>query len=36
MYFVRVNMTDRSFKVEETPEAYKYLGGRGLYLKRRC
>ncbi len=30
MYFVRVNMTDRSFKVEETPEAYKYLGGRGL------
>ncbi|MCD4673858.1 MAG: aldehyde ferredoxin oxidoreductase [Anaerolineaceae bacterium] len=30
MFFVRVNMTDRTFKVEETPAAYKYLGGRGL------
>ena len=30
MDFVRVNMTDRSFKVEATPDAYKYLGGRGL------
>ena len=30
MWFVRVNMTDLSYKVEEVPEAYKHLGGRGL------
>ncbi len=30
MYFVRVNMTNRTYTVEETPAAYKLLGGRGL------
>jgi len=27
---MRLNMTDRSVTVEELPEQYKYLGGRGL------
>jgi aldehyde:ferredoxin oxidoreductase len=30
MWLVRVNMSDLSYKVEDLPEAYKYLGGRGL------
>jgi len=30
MWFVRVNMTDLSASIEEAPEAYKILGGRGL------
>jgi aldehyde:ferredoxin oxidoreductase len=30
MLLVRVNMSDLSYKVDNLPEAYKYLGGRGL------
>jgi aldehyde:ferredoxin oxidoreductase len=30
MWFIRVNMTDSTYKVEEVPAAYKNLGGRGL------
>jgi len=30
MWILRINMTDRSFKLEDVPEAYKFLGGRGL------
>ncbi len=30
MWFLRLNMTDRSYKVEEVPEKYRQLGGRGL------
>ncbi len=30
MWFLRINMTDRSWKLEEVPEAYRNLGGRGL------
>lgn len=30
MKLIRVNMRDQSISVEETPEAYKSLGGRGL------
>jgi aldehyde:ferredoxin oxidoreductase len=30
MWILRVNMTDRSVKLEELPEAYKHLAGRGL------
>jgi aldehyde:ferredoxin oxidoreductase len=30
MWIVRVNMTDRSYKVETLPEAYKYLAGRAM------
>ncbi|MFZ5821664.1 MAG: aldehyde ferredoxin oxidoreductase C-terminal domain-containing protein [Chloroflexota bacterium] len=30
MWIVRVNMTDQSYKVEEIPEAYKYLAGRAM------
>ena len=30
MWFVRVNMTDSTYKVEEAPAAYKNLGGRGV------
>ncbi len=30
MKLIRVNMTDQSIKVEETPAEYKMLGGRGL------
>jgi aldehyde:ferredoxin oxidoreductase len=27
---LRLNMTDRTYKFKDVPEAYKYLGGRGL------
>jgi aldehyde:ferredoxin oxidoreductase len=27
---LRLNMTDRSYRFEDVPEAYKHLGGRGL------
>lgn len=30
MWIVRVNMTDRSYKIEGIPEAYKYLAGRAM------
>ncbi len=30
MWIVRIDMTDRSYALEEVPEAYKSLGGRGL------
>jgi len=30
MYFVRVNMTDRTYQVTEVPEKYKYFAGRAL------
>ncbi len=30
MWILRINMTDRSYKLEGVPEAYKLLGGRGL------
>ncbi|MBE9521525.1 MAG: aldehyde ferredoxin oxidoreductase, partial [Proteobacteria bacterium] len=30
MKLIRVNMTDKSIKIEETPAEYKMLGGRGL------
>jgi aldehyde:ferredoxin oxidoreductase len=30
MWFLRVNMTDRTAKLEEVPAQYKNLGGRGL------
>ena len=30
MWILRINMTDRSYRLEDVPEAYKYLGGRGL------
>ncbi|HPH94933.1 MAG TPA: aldehyde ferredoxin oxidoreductase C-terminal domain-containing protein [Anaerolineaceae bacterium] len=30
MWFIRVNMTDRTAKVEEAPAAYKHLAGRAL------
>ncbi|MGC9358320.1 MAG: aldehyde ferredoxin oxidoreductase family protein [Anaerolineae bacterium] len=30
MWILRINMTDRTYKVEEVPEKYKQLGGRGL------
>jgi aldehyde:ferredoxin oxidoreductase len=30
MWILRINMTDRSYKLEELPEDYKYLAGRGL------
>lgn len=30
MWILRVNMTDRSYKLEELPEEYKFLAGRGL------
>ena len=30
MWFLRINMTDRSYRLEEVPAAYKQLGGRGL------
>ena len=30
MWIVRVNMNDQTYKVEEVPEAYKYLGGRAM------
>jgi len=30
MWFIRINMTDQTYKVEEMPAEYKYLAGRGL------
>lgn len=30
MWIVRLNMTDRTYRLEEVPERYKQLGGRGL------
>jgi aldehyde:ferredoxin oxidoreductase len=30
MWFLRVNMTDRTYKLEDVPAAYKNLGGRGV------
>lgn len=30
MWFVRINMSDQSYVVEDAPEAYKNLAGRGL------
>ena len=30
MWILRINMTDRSFKLEDVPERYRILGGRGL------
>lgn len=30
MWILRLNMTDRSYKLEAVPERYKNLGGRGL------
>jgi aldehyde:ferredoxin oxidoreductase len=30
MWIIRVNMTDRSYKLEEVPEKYKYLAGRAF------
>ena len=30
MWILRINMTDRSYKLEELPEEYKLLAGRGL------
>ena len=29
MWFARINMTDLTARVEESPEAYKHLAGRG-------
>ena len=30
MWILRINMTDRSYRFEDVPKAYKLLGGRGL------
>jgi aldehyde:ferredoxin oxidoreductase len=30
MWLLRINMTDRTYKLEGVPEKYKHLGGRGL------
>lgn len=30
MWFLRINMTDQTYSVEEAPEAYRLLGGRGV------
>ena len=30
MWTIRVNMTDRTYKVQETPEKYKFLAGRAM------
>jgi len=30
MWILRINMADRSYKLEDVPKAYKMLGGRGL------
>jgi len=30
MWILRINMSDRSYQLEEVPEAYAVLGGRGL------
>ena len=36
MYFLRVNMSDRSYEVTEMPAEYKYLAGRALTFKYHC
>ncbi len=30
MWILRINMSDRSYRLEEVPAAYKNLGGRGM------
>ena len=30
MWILRLNMTDRTYQLEDVPEAYQLLGGRGL------
>jgi hypothetical protein len=30
MWILRVNMNDQSYRVEQLPEAYKFLAGRAL------
>ena len=30
MWILRLNMSDRTYRLEEVPEAYKNLGGRGM------
>src|SRR5512147_2938972 len=30
MWILRVNMTDRTYRLEEVPGAYRNLGGRGM------
>ncbi len=30
MWILRINMTDRTYKLEDLPEKYKFLAGRGL------
>lgn len=30
MWFIRVNMSDRTYRLEPVPEGYKNLGGRGM------
>ena len=30
MWILRLNMTDRTYRLEQVPEAYRLLGGRGL------
>ena len=30
MWILRLNMTDRTYRLEDVPEAYKNLGGRGM------
>jgi aldehyde:ferredoxin oxidoreductase len=33
MWFLRINMSDRSYELSEAPEAYKFLAGRGVTSK---
>ena len=30
MWILRMNMNDRTYRLEEVPQAYKNLGGRGM------
>lgn len=30
MWILRIDMTDRSYQLEDVPDAYRFLGGRGL------
>ena len=30
MWILRINMTDRSYKLEEAPDRYRHLAGRGF------
>ena len=32
MWMLRIDMTDRTYRLEEVPEAYRLLGGRGLTI----